>query len=176
MNTLDIQKYFYNLGMVDITKDGIKGQQTQTYIKSFQTAFKLTIDGIVGQQTISQMNKISKGTTIDTSHFKQWEFNCRCCNKNIGIPIGLLIYLEMIRRHFKNPIHIISGYRCKSHNANVGGAKYSQHLYGKAADILIYHTNHSDVYNYCNKILSNNGLGKYSWGNHIDIRGHKSRW
>jgi len=33
------------------------------------------------------------------------------------------------------PLKIISGYRTTVHNREIGGAKRSQHLYGRAADI-----------------------------------------
>lgn len=33
------------------------------------------------------------------------------------------------------PLKINSGFRTKSHNAYIGGAKYSSHLYGYAVDI-----------------------------------------
>lgn len=43
--------------------------------------------------------------------------------------------LEPLRVKYAKPIMINSGYRCKRLNNAVGGAKNSQHLTGKAADI-----------------------------------------
>lgn len=43
--------------------------------------------------------------------------------------------LEPLRVKYAKPIMINSGYRCQRLNKKVGGAKNSQHLTGKAADI-----------------------------------------
>ncbi len=45
--------------------------------------------------------------------------------------------LEDLRTAIGLPIKITSGYRSKDYNTRVGGAKDSQHLYGKAADIMV---------------------------------------
>ena len=44
--------------------------------------------------------------------------------------------LDPIREAWGEPIAVSSGYRCKQLNALVGGAKYSHHLLGCAADII----------------------------------------
>ena len=44
--------------------------------------------------------------------------------------------LDPIRETWGEPIVVSSGYRCKQLNALVGGAKYSHHLLGCAADII----------------------------------------
>ena len=44
--------------------------------------------------------------------------------------------LDPIREAWGEPIVVGSGYRCKQLNALVGGAKYSHHLLGCAADII----------------------------------------
>lgn len=47
--------------------------------------------------------------------------------------------LQPIRDHYKKPIHINSGFRCKKLNESTpGSAKNSSHTYGRAADIEIY--------------------------------------
>lgn len=43
--------------------------------------------------------------------------------------------LQPAREELKQPIAITSGYRCRKLNTAVGGAIYSKHLYGMAADI-----------------------------------------
>jgi zinc D-Ala-D-Ala carboxypeptidase len=47
----------------------------------------------------------------------------------------LLSSLEVLRASVHRPIQIVSGYRCPVHNAEVGGAANSQHMYAAAADI-----------------------------------------
>ena len=44
--------------------------------------------------------------------------------------------LDRLRSEWGRPIIVTSGYRCKELNAAVGGAHYSQHLKGQAADIV----------------------------------------
>lgn len=46
--------------------------------------------------------------------------------------------LEPIRREFKIPIIITSGYRCMTLNIKVGGVKNSQHIKGEAADFKVF--------------------------------------
>lgn len=45
--------------------------------------------------------------------------------------------LEPIRVGLNKPIKISSGYRCEKLNKAIGGAKNSQHIEGKAADIRV---------------------------------------
>jgi uncharacterized protein YcbK (DUF882 family) len=59
----------------------------------------------------------------------------------------------------------------------VGGAAYSQHLYGTAADIKVNGIKPKDVAAYAEKLLPNTGgIGIYSTFVHIDVREKKSRW
>ena len=55
----------------------------------------------------------------------------------IKINLNKLIdnVLEPLRTAYRKPIYVNSGYRCEELNRLVGGAKNSQHMTGKAADI-----------------------------------------
>ena len=53
------------------------------------------------------------------------------------VDSSLAALLQKIRDHFGRPVVITSGYRTAAHNKSVGGAAYSQHLYGRAADIRV---------------------------------------
>lgn len=44
--------------------------------------------------------------------------------------------LDPLREAFGRPIVVTSGFRCRRLNAEVGGARNSQHLRGQAADII----------------------------------------
>ena len=77
--------------------------------------------------------------TVLSPNFESAEFNCKgngCCDSTTIDP-KLVEYLQQIRDHFEKPVIINSAYRCEKHNAKVGGAKSSKHLYGQAADIKI---------------------------------------
>ena len=43
--------------------------------------------------------------------------------------------LDPLREKYGKPIRVNSGYRCKHHNLEVGGAVGSQHMKGEAADV-----------------------------------------
>lgn len=90
----------------------------------------------------------------------------------------LLELLEKVRTHFGDkPVTINSGYRCPTHNANIGGATNSQHLYGTAADIVVDGNKvlPSAVYAYLDP-FHNGGLGSYDTFTHVDVRGSRARW
>ena len=77
-------------------------------------------------------------------YFDMSEFLCHgftngdgCCD---GQPEGgmsekLLKLLDDLREMADQPIKITSGYRCRDHNAIIGGASQSKHIFGEAADI-----------------------------------------
>lgn len=95
--------------------------------------------------------------------------------------IELAENLQLIRNHFNAPITINSAYRSPAHNKAVGGAKNSQHLYGKAADIVVHGVAPDVVADTIENlidegVISQGGLGRYNTFTHYDIRGNKARW
>ena len=68
--------------------------------------------------------------------FRVREFACKGSDA-VLIDDELVVLLQCIREHFGKPVHITSGYRTAAHNRAVGGAVYSQHQYGRAADIRV---------------------------------------
>jgi hypothetical protein len=70
-------------------------------------------------------------------HFRVKELWCPCCHfLNIDNTRRLCARLECARSQY-GPMEIASGYRCIIHNLEVGGANFSRHLDGKAADIRV---------------------------------------
>lgn len=69
-------------------------------------------------------------------HFSRSEFRDHRTGGIVGPDPALIERLEALRA-LKNgrPLYIRSGYRSPKTNAAVGGARNSQHLYGRAADI-----------------------------------------
>jgi len=116
-----------------------------------------------------------------TSHFNLEEFAC-----HDGTPYPkewiesrlrpLCEQLELIRYLFGGkPISISSGYRTEIHNQKVGGAKNSQHVQGRAADIKIQDVPARQVAQKIlaaihNKKLGIHGLGSYATFTHVDVR------
>ena len=71
-------------------------------------------------------------------HFQSREFVCPHCGQLPGGTVlpELLAGLERLRAlAYSSGLVVQSGYRCPAHNATVGGASNSQHLYRSAADV-----------------------------------------
>lgn len=112
-----------------------------------------------------------------STNFKIKEFACTDGSDPIFIDNDLVNILQKIRNHFGKPITINSAYRTPTHNKKVGGETYSQHLYGKAADIKIAGVTPEEIAKYVETLMTNTGgIGIYSSFCHIDVRSTKSRW
>lgn len=178
----EVQKLLNSHGY-SCTVDGKFGDITERKVKQFQSANGLAVDGIVGPVTMGELRKPMK-----VVNFKPREFYCKCGNceglPSEGVDNNLLQLLERIRAEVNNKypaptprrIIIISGYRCPTHNKNEGGAKNSQHLYGKAADIKADGISAEQLGPICDRLNPNGGVG---FGNnivHVDTRSYRSRW
>lgn len=77
------------------------------------------------------------GNALLSRSFRVREFACRDGSDPLFVDSALVQLLQDIRDHFGAPVVITSGYRTAAHNKAVGGAPYSQHCYGRAADIRV---------------------------------------
>jgi len=89
--------------------------------------------------------------------------------------------LQIIRDYTGKSITINSGYRSPEHNASIGGVSNSQHVLGKAADIVIDGMSPADTYaliEYLKDkgVIKIGGLGSYNTFTHVDIREKTARW
>ena len=133
---------------------------------------------------IKQYSLAKDGAKQLSPAFKVREFRCRDGSDAIMIDQTLVVLLQAIREHFGKAVVITSGYRTATHNASVGGAKSSQHLLGRAADIQVAGVSVEDVAAYAESLLPDwGGVGRYpvkagrakGWV-HVDTRAKKSRW
>ena len=108
-----------------------------------------------------------------SEHFHEAEFLCPDCGQ-VKVDPHLVEVLEMIRANFDRPVIINSGYRCDIHNKAVGGSPNSQHLKGKAADIVVQGVSPAKVQQYLAGF--DVGVGSYKTFTHVDVRGYKARW
>lgn len=71
-----------------------------------------------------------------SAHFDSSEFRDHQDGTLIPPDPRLIAVLENLRGQLANePLEVLSGYRSPEHNAAVGGAPDSQHLYSRAADL-----------------------------------------
>tara|TARA_R110002153_G_scaffold114620_1_gene257475 strand:- start:3364 stop:3759 length:396 start_codon:yes stop_codon:yes gene_type:complete len=123
-----------------------------------------------------------------TKNFNKKEFDCKCgCEMPSSVFYEieeLANELQIIRDSFNAPIQINSAYRCPSHNKAIGGVSNSQHVLGKASDIVIKGYTPDEVADQLEVMLEDEclfpfhlgGIGKYNTFTHIDIRPKKARW
>lgn len=114
-------------------------------------------------------------TYFPSQHFQRAEFACKCGCGFDTIDFGVVAACDAIREHFKRPCVITSGCRCKAHNKAEGGSTGSQHLLGRAADIVVQGVPSKIVADYAER-MGLGGLGRYSTFTHIDTRHGRSRW
>ena len=126
--------------------------------------------------TINAYSKAKNGNSKVSTNFRVREFACQDGSDPIFIDSELVSVLQKIRNHFGKAVTITSAYRTPNHNKNVGGTTYSQHLYGKAADIKVQGIAPKDVAQYAETLLDEGGIGIYNTFTHIDVRSTKSRW
>jgi|TARA_B110000971_G_scaffold4583_1_gene4593 uncharacterized protein YcbK (DUF882 family) len=119
-----------------------------------------------------------------TDNFSMDEFECKCgcvmpefVKKNVQ---ELAENLQVIRDVY-GKIDLTNAYRCKEHNADVGGSVNSQHLKGKAADIKSSDIKPKDMAAIVDDLMKCEsfelgGIGIYNTFTHVDIRGVRARW
>lgn len=127
--------------------------------------------------TIKAYSKAKDGNTKLSANFRVREFACTDGSDPIFIDSELVNVLQKIRGHFGKAVTITSAYRTPGKNKAVGGQVYSQHLYGRAADIKVNGVAPKKVAAYAETLLKNRGgIGTYSTFTHIDTRSAKARW
>lgn len=133
--TIAFQKDFGGIGV-----DGYAGEETQKALKH-AVAY-----GMPAKQVAGDINVPSTGSWWDEiKHFDRSEFACKCgeyhapyCDGFPAEPKEAMVRIaDAVRENFGVPVTIISGLRCKQHNADSKGVANSQHMYGEAADIYV---------------------------------------
>ena len=119
-----------------------------------------------------------------TKNFKLEEFECKCgCEMPKFVKPNILELAENLQglRDEVGRIDLTNAYRCKEHNADVGGSVNSQHLLGKAADIKSKKLKPSEIADHVNDMMKSEtfkmgGIGIYNTFTHVDIRDYRARW
>lgn len=127
--------------------DGSYGPATKAAVTRFQQAYGLTADGIAGPATYSKIYALQDDDCTPI-HF-DWSEVDDVCFGGWPAPISGTIAqvkanllqamwrAEAIRHRLGDvPLRVTSAYRSKSCNDRVGGATNSNHLYGRAMDVV----------------------------------------
>lgn len=85
--------------------------------------------------------------------------------------------LGKVEKHYGKPVIITSGYRSKAYNRRVKGAKNSQHMNCKAADIRVPGVSKNALAKYARTISGIGGVGIYCRSSyvHVDV-GSRRDW
>ena len=120
-----------------------------------------------------------------TKNFKLSEFRCK---DGTDVPEELVENvqflaenLQILRDKISMPITVISGYRSPKYNRKIGGARKSQHMTAKAADIIVRGMKPDDVRSEILSLIkegkmATGGVGRYTTFTHYDTRGWNARW
>ena len=120
-----------------------------------------------------------------TKNFSKSEFECSC-----GCEMPLEVFhniqkvanqLQILRDAIGKSITVNSAYRCVKHNKAIGGVDSSQHILGKASDIVVKGVEPSITFDLIDLFINDcemlqGGLGNYNSFTHYDIRKIKARW
>lgn len=114
-----------------------------------------------------------------SEHFSRSEFRCHGFGQPghpdhaTTVDLELVGRLELLRKlKGGRPLRIISGHRCPWHNRRVGGARASQHLITRAADIPAGYATAAEAAS-----VGFKGIGtKGQWAVHVDTRARPARW
>ena len=154
---------------------GATGEGGVNHVKS---CISREVVGLIHDMTVFSRSK--DGSRMLTPNFQVREFACQDGSDPVFIHPLLPLICQAVRNYFGYPFSPTSAYRTVSHNASaaVGGAKGSNHIYGRAVDIPVSgDVTPQQVYDFLDKLMGNWGeLGLYSWGVHVGISSTKSRF
>ena len=119
-----------------------------------------------------------------TKNFNLSEFECNCgCIMPEFVKENVKVLADNLQvlRDKVGPLRLTNAYRCPSHNSEVGGAKNSQHLLGKAGDVKSKSLEPSEIACITEDLMDSGeivagGVGRYNTFTHIDTRGITARW
>jgi len=147
-----------------------KEQTEQLYRQAAAALGKKEADKLFGAKEVIMATGVI--SAIDWRLYKDFsrsEFECHCGCGEADMNPELLDRLQEIRTFINRPINILSGFRCKFHNNEVGGDTRSAHLAGDAADIQVYGSTHRHLLLKALIDAGFNRIGIYKTFIHADV-------
>ena len=141
--------------------DGLWGPLSEKAMRSFQRDFGLEESGAPNRQTEDALRQAvasgmpeegepesAKTFWGEIEYFTRQEFACKCgqyhtpyCDGFPAEPKEAMVRIaDRVRRELGVPVTVVSGLRCRQHNADSGGVANSQHMDGEACDIQAKNT------------------------------------
>ena len=139
MALLSVEKrkqYFKYLGLGEYNKANIEKFQRKAFTR------KSDIDGVYGTNTDRALRHF-RNVKKYAPNFKPEEFKCECGGRYCtGYPSWMkkveLENLQTIRNHYKKPMIVTCGLRCRPYNNSLAGSiSNSKHLSGYATDFYM---------------------------------------
>lgn len=139
MALLSVEKrkqYFKYLGLGEYNEANIKKFQRKAFTR------KSDIDGVYGTNTDRALRHF-RNVKKYAPNFKPEEFKCECGGRYCtGYPSWMkkveLDNLQTIRNHYKKPMIVTCGLRCRPYNNSLAGSiSNSKHLSGYATDFYM---------------------------------------
>jgi uncharacterized protein YcbK (DUF882 family) len=121
-----------------------------------------------------------KGTSVFISeNYKSDQFDCKCTDPkciSTAIHEELIAGLEKLCESVGEVLTVNSAFRCEKHNAAEGGAPKSQHLKGKAVDLVGFKCSSDELVKHARDVKCFKGIGKGKTLVHLDVREKPAYW
>jgi zinc D-Ala-D-Ala carboxypeptidase len=187
-----IAGWFPRRDQTELQVDRIFDARTTLALKHWQRHFGYRDDGTAGWRIYKRFER-QQDADRSTRHFDWNEFtqnyNAGCskeANNYAGTFRGGMVGVRRVRRYVRRlmwrleairakahgkPIGINSGFRSVAYNRCIGGATYSQHMYGAAADTRMARASNRRARDLA-RASQVHGIGCYatSTHNHFDVR------
>jgi uncharacterized protein YcbK (DUF882 family) len=109
-----------------------------------------------------------------SDNFRLWEWACNDGSPFVRVNIEMIDAVQTLRDAV-GKLKVNSAYRTTQHNASIGGATNSRHLWGMATDLVPFQISVEELWEMAVE-LDFGGIGKYNAFIHVDNWRQNRRW